>query len=307
MHDLVRESIRDRLSPAGAPGAVCRASCRPPTRRRSSIACCRLSSRCWRRRPCPDISPRARGGVAVAAADDASARLTHEAAGRHFQDAAALTDDPDGAGATDTAERSTHITEPVPSASPATVTPACSRSLTSRPGPSALLGLHRLGDPAAIGESSDLVRQLDAIDGELPVTHDTALRAEVLAARSRSRAHLLADDRSDAGPMAAEALAAGPLERATTSRSRRACSPTTTSIWEPGTEDERQSVADELGDDRPPSRRSGRGSPGSAAADGRRNRDGRSSPTGRRTRSSTPSPRHPDRRVCGSWPRPGGA
>ena len=95
--------------------------------------------------------------------------------------------------------------------------------------------------PAAVGEPSDVVRQLDEVDAELRGRPDQALRAEVLAARSRSRAHLLADDRSDAAPMAAEAL----------ELARSAGDETTVAscllayhdaIWEPGTENERRAT-----------------------------------------------------------------
>ncbi len=72
-----------------------------------------------------------------------------------------------------------------------------------------------------------------------------ALQAEVLAARSRSRAHLLADDRTAAAAMAGEAL----------ELARSAGDETTLAscllayhdaIWEPGTEHERRGLAGEL-------------------------------------------------------------
>ena len=108
-----------------------------------------------------------------------------------------------------------------------------------------LLGLHRLGDPAAAGEPSEVVRQLDAIDSELRAPVDTARRAEVLAARSRSRTHLLADDRSVAAAMAAEALdlARSAGDEATVGSCLLAYHD---AIWEPGTEHERGKLADEL-------------------------------------------------------------
>jgi hypothetical protein len=109
----------------------------------------------------------------------------------------------------------------------------------------ALLGLHRLGDPAAAGEPSEVVRQLDTVDAELCGRPDKALRAEVLAARSRSRSHLLAEDRSDAAPMAAEAL-----ELARTAGGETTLASCLLAyhdaIWEPGTEDERRALAAEL-------------------------------------------------------------
>ena len=110
---------------------------------------------------------------------------------------------------------------------PATVTPACSTAAAVETRARALLGLHRLGDPAAVDEPSDVVRLLDAIDAELSGSADVALRAEVMAARSQSRAHLLADDRSSAVSMAAEALELA-RSAGTNTPSPPACSPTTT-------------------------------------------------------------------------------
>src|SRR5207237_10846049 len=84
-----------------------------------------------------------------------------------------------------------------------------------------------------------------AIAAEPRGAPDRALRAQVLAARSRSRAHLLANDRSGAAPMAADAL----------DLARSAGDETTVAscllayhdaIWEPGTENERWPLADEL-------------------------------------------------------------
>ena len=67
-------------------------------------------------------------------------------------------------------------------------------------------GLHSLGEVAASSATTDVVRGLDEVDEALGPDADAALRAEVLAARSRSRSHLLADDRSEARHMAAHAL-----------------------------------------------------------------------------------------------------
>ena len=109
----------------------------------------------------------------------------------------------------------------------------------------ALLGLHRIGDPPRP------VRRRPWCGASMPSTPtsrdstNTGLRAEVLAARSRSRSHLLADDRSDTAALAADALALA----------RSSGDPMTIAscllayhdaIWEPGTEAERRAVADEL-------------------------------------------------------------
>jgi hypothetical protein len=109
----------------------------------------------------------------------------------------------------------------------------------------AALGLHRLGDPAAAAEPSGTAQLLDVIDADLAGASDIALRAEVMAARSRSHAHLLADDRSQAVPMAAEALrlARSTGEDATLASCLLAYHD---AIWEPGTEEKRQATADEL-------------------------------------------------------------
>ena len=178
-----------------------------------------------------------------AAALDATARLTHEAAGRHLEEAAAL-----AAGAGDSArltlasghaylragelalarDRFTSLLEASP-------------EVRAR----ALLGLHTLGEEAAGSEMSDVVVGLDDVDAALGPDADPALRAEVLAARSRSRTHLLADDRAEATQMAADALE---LARAAGDE------PTLAScllahhdaIWEPGTEHARLGLATEL-------------------------------------------------------------
>src|SRR5262249_42842281 len=68
---------------------------------------------------------------------------------------------------------------------------------------------------------------------------------EVLAARSRSRAHLLGADRAGARTMASDALA---LARAAGDETTVASCLLAyhDAIWEPGTEDERRALADEL-------------------------------------------------------------
>ncbi len=56
---------------------------------------------------------------------------------------------------------------PVPWSWLASDTRVCSRWRSSESRVRALLGLHRLGDPAAAGEPSDVVRRLDEADAEL--------------------------------------------------------------------------------------------------------------------------------------------
>jgi hypothetical protein len=244
LHDLVRDTMRDLPSPEERRGLYARivgAADAP------ALAALLLPAQlAWiAAQAVPDIRAERAVALLEAAAADASARLTHEAAGRHFEDAAALSssdaderarltlasgDEYRRAGALALArDRYTSLLDDSPVETRAR----------------ALLGLHWIGDPAAAGEQSDVVRQLDTVDAELHGTVDTALRAQVLAARSRSRAHLLADDRTDAAPMAAEALALARASRdeATVASCLLAYHD---AIWEPGTEEERRAIAVEL-------------------------------------------------------------
>ncbi len=192
----------------------------------------------------PHIPVRRAVALLEAAADDASARLTHEAAGRHFQEAAALTDD---------ADERPRLTLSSGHAYQRAGDLAAARDLygglldsaVAETRARALLGLHRLGDPAARDERSDIARLLDAVDADLGGSADVALRAEVLAARSQSRAHVLAEDRSVAEPMAAEALelARSAGDDATVASCLLAYHD---AIWEPGTEGARRALAGEL-------------------------------------------------------------
>jgi hypothetical protein len=243
VHDLVRESMRDRLS-AEERRALCarvvRAAGAP------ELAACLLPAQlAWlATQAVPDITPAQAVALLQAAAVDASARLTHEAAGRHLDEAAALTDDPDErAGLT---LGSAHAYQHAGALSLAhhryaSLLGVAAVDIRAQ----ALLGLHRLGDPAAGGELSDVVRQLDEIDAELGQADERALQAEVRAARSRARVHLLADDRTAATAMAAEAL-----ELARTAGGQTTLASCLLAyhdaIWEPGTEDERQGIAAEL-------------------------------------------------------------
>ena len=243
VHDLVRESMREGLSPEER-RALCANVVQAAEAPELSGSLVPAQLAWLATQAVPDLARDQAVTLLERAARDASARLTHEAAGRHFEEAAALTDDPvewarlalqSGhayvrAGALVLArERYTGLLEVA----------------DIRTRIHALLGLHRLGDPAAVGEPSDVVRLLDQADAELRETDDLALRAEVLAARSRSRAHLLVDDRSGGVPMAAEAL----------DLARSAGTETTLAscllayhdaIWSPGTEEERRKLADEL-------------------------------------------------------------
>jgi hypothetical protein len=243
VHDLVREWMRDRLSVderRALYASVVRAADSP------ALAACLLPAQlAWlATQAVPDIAPARAVALLEAAADDASARLAHEAAGRHLSEAAGLADDLDewarltlrsghayhGAGALALArDRYASLGE---------VADVRTRA-------QALLGLHRLGDPAAVGEPSDVVRQLDGVDAELRGTGEIALQAEVLAARSRSLAHLLAEDRSAVIAMAAEAVElAGAAGSETTVASCLLAYHD--AIWEPGTETERRGLAEQL-------------------------------------------------------------
>ena len=117
-------------------------------------------------------------------------RLTYEAAGRHFEEARSCwwTTMTSALGSRWRVAMPTSA--PVPWTGPVTRYDGSARCSRSRVRARALLGLHRLGDPAAIDEPSDVVRRLDAVDASCEDGRG-ALRAEVLAARSRSRAHLL--------------------------------------------------------------------------------------------------------------------
>jgi len=243
VHDLVRETMRDRLPPderrAGY-AAIVDAADMPDLR-----ACLLPAQLAWlATQAVPDIAPERAAGFLQAAAGDASARLTHEEAGRHLERAAELSVDP--------AERARLTLESGHAYERAgALTSARERysTLLADDAPEtrarALLGLHRIGDAAAVGDPSDAVRQLDGIDDELRTTADVALRAQVLAARSRSRTHLLGDDRSGSTAMAADAL--GLARSAGDEATLAACLLAYhDAVWEPGTEDQRRTLSDEL-------------------------------------------------------------
>jgi hypothetical protein len=243
VHDLVRESMRDRLSVGerrALYGSVVQAADSPV------LAGCLLPAQlAWlATQAVPDIAPERAVRLLEAAADDASARLAHEAAGRHLAEAAGLTGDPDEwARLTLQSGHAYHRAGALALARDRYASLSEAADVGTRA--QALLGLHRLGDPAAVGEPSDVVRQLDRVDAELRGTGDVALQAEVLAARSRSLAHLLAEDRSAAAAMAAEAveLARSGGDETTVASCLLAYHD---AIWEPGTEDERRRLAEQL-------------------------------------------------------------
>ena len=243
VHDLVRESLRDRLS-AVERRALYASIVEAADALESSERLLPAHLAWLAVQALPDIARERVVALLEAAAVDASARLTYEAAGRHFEEAAELTDD-HGERARLTLEsgHAYHRAGSLDLARARYTSLLGMSDVTLRA--SALLGLHRIGDPAATGEASDVVRGLDAIHDELRASTNMGLRAEVLAARSRSRSHLLADDRSDAGAMAADAL----------DLARSSGDPMTIAscllayhdaIWEPGTEAERRAIADEL-------------------------------------------------------------
>jgi hypothetical protein len=244
MHDLVRESMRQRLS-RDEHRTLCATVVRVADA--PGFASCLLPAQlAWlATRAVPDIVPERAVALLEAAANDASAHLTHEAAGRHLEEAAALTEDPDErARLTLQSGHAYHRAGALARARDRYSSLLGDDRVETRA--RALLGLHQLGDQAAVAEPSDVVRGLDQVDAELQGgIPDTALKAEILAARSRSRTHLLADDRSGAAPMAYEAL----------ELARAAGNDTTVAtcllayhdaVWEPGTENQRRGVADEI-------------------------------------------------------------
>jgi hypothetical protein len=243
VHDLVREALRARLSPeeqraryAQIVESVERAG------RATQLLPAQLA---WlAMRAVPDVPPSTAVRLLEAAAADASARLTHEAAGQHLADAAALTED-----AQQRARLTLASADAFQRAGELTRARATYTTLLDTPDVEtrarALLGLHRLGDPAATEEPSDIVVFLDAVDAALDESSDLALHAQIRAARSRARSHLLADDRSGAAPMASDALALA----------RRSADDSTIAtcllayhdaIWAPGTEEARHELAVEL-------------------------------------------------------------
>jgi hypothetical protein len=243
VHDLVRESIRDRLSAdrqRALYATIVDAANAPELR--SHLLPAQLA---WlAARAVPDLPSQRAAELLEAAANDAMAHLTYAQAGLHFADAAELVSNEterarltlesghahERAGELDTARG--RFTE---------LLAADSVEVRAR----ALLGLHRLGDAAASGGPSDAVRPLDEIDLELRAAGDAHLRAEVLAARSRTRSHLLEDDRAATVELAAEGLA---LARSTREdHTVAACLLAYhDAVWEPGTELERKGLADEL-------------------------------------------------------------
>jgi hypothetical protein len=243
VHDLVRETMRDRLSSAerreleativdAADDPVVRDVLLP-----AQLAWLAVDA-------VPMVDARRAVRLLEDAAADALARLTFEEAGRHLEAAADLAADT-GARARLTLE-SAHAYERAGALGQArdrysSLTRADEVETRAR----ALLGLHRLGDRAALGGRSEVVRMLDEIDAELSRTADTRLRAQVLAARARSRSHLLDEDRTDAVTMAEQALELarsgddeGTIESCVLAYHD--------ALWAAGTERERGELGDEL-------------------------------------------------------------
>jgi hypothetical protein len=203
VHDLVRETLRDRLEPGERTAfhaAIVRAAADP------SIAVQLLPAQlAWQAtQAMPDITTAQVVTLLEAAAVHAIDRITYEEAGRHYADAADLADDPSETARLTLASANAYEQAGALAEARAGYT----RLLAEEPidvRALALLGLHRLGDPAAGGTTTDVARALDEIDTDALAGH-TALRAQVRAARSRSRAHQLSEDRSQIAPMASEAL-----------------------------------------------------------------------------------------------------
>jgi hypothetical protein len=243
VHDLVREALASRLAPDERReryAAIVRAADEEPGG--SSLLPAQVA---WlATQAVPDLPAERAVSLLVAAAADETSRLTHEAAGGHLAEAATLTPDP---------QERARLTLESGNAYQRAGALALARdryeellgvgSVEIRA--NALLGLHRLGDPAAGAQESAVVAGLDAVDAELAGSVDKALRARVMAARSQARTHLLADDRSDAVDLGRRALE---LARSADDL------PTVAScllayhdaIWEPGTELERREVSDEM-------------------------------------------------------------
>jgi hypothetical protein len=243
VHDLVRETMRDRVAHEER-GSVYAAIVRAADELGSDASLLPAQIAWMATQAVPHIPAGRAAALLEAAATDASARLLHEAAGRHLEEAGALTDDP--AEHSRLTLASGHAYELAGSLALArdlyaSLLTATAVEVRAR----ALLGLHRVGDPAAAAEPSDVVRQLDEVDAELEGSTDVSLRAEVMAARSRSRFHLLADERSSAASMAAEALQ---LARSTGDDSTVASCLLAyhDAIWQPGTEATRRVLADDL-------------------------------------------------------------
>jgi hypothetical protein len=244
VHDLVRETMRDRLS---ADDRRARQAAIVDAADTARLRGCLLPAQlAWlASEAVPEIAPRRAIALLEAAAGDALARLTYEEAGRHLELAAGLSPDED--------ERIRLTLESAHAYERAGVLAGArdlyASLLAEHPvevRSRALLGLHRLGDPAAGGGPSEFGGLLDAIETELLDNTDTQLRAELLAARSRSRSHLLGDDRSAGVAMAEEAL---DLARSVAGDevTLAACLLAYhDAIWEPGTEKERRLLADEL-------------------------------------------------------------
>jgi AAA ATPase domain len=242
VHDLVRETIVAQLTDderRSLHAAIVRATSD------EAVAITLLPAQiAWQAaQAVPEIPAAYAVELLEAAALDASRRQTHEAAGRHLEAAAALAADRTDAARLTLASGQAYLRAGELNLARDRFEGLLDQSPEVRA--RALLGLHSLGELAASSDTTDVVRGLDDVDHALGPDADAALRAEVLAARSRSRTHLLAADRSEAKHMAAHAL-----ELARTAGHE----PTLAScllahhdaIWEPGSEQARLSLASEL-------------------------------------------------------------
>ena len=179
VHDLVRETVRDRLSPderRAVHAAVVRASASPQVG--AALLPAQLA---WQAtQAVPEIPVELAVELLESAALDASVRMTHEAAGRHLETAADL--------ATQRHERiRLTLASGHAYARAGELTQARARFTTLLDEPPevrarALLGLHALGEQAAGNALTGVVRGLDEVDERLGPDADPALRAEVLAA-----------------------------------------------------------------------------------------------------------------------------
>ena len=189
VHDLIREAISRRLpidERRAVHAAIVRASATG-----GAAATLLPAQIAWQAtQAIPDIPAGFAVELLKAAALDATARMTHEAAGRHLEEAAALSVDRlefirltlasgraylRGGELGHAHDRFAALLEESP-------------DVRAR----ALLGLHSLGEEAASRTMTDVVRGLDEVHAALGPDIDAALRAQVLASRAR-RSHRSGD------------------------------------------------------------------------------------------------------------------
>ncbi len=165
VHDLVRETVRDPV--------VDRRASRHPRRHRPGIDqprggrrfAARADSPGTRLQAVPEIPAELAVELLEAAALDASARMTHEAAGRHLETAASLATDQDDRIRLTLASGHAYLR-----AGELTLARNRFASLLDEPPEvraRALLGLHALGEVAAGDALTEVVRGLDEVHDEL--------------------------------------------------------------------------------------------------------------------------------------------